>query len=614
MSKRPGTESSTRASKEQLGALRESARQAGRQLDREQEISVLNVAKTLDEINEGEALAYLDTRLSFIERQVERLTARRDEADRGLDAELKVMRARIEDALEAVGVTGAEQRKVTAEIESRLGGLVTDEERRTNEAVEDLRADVVGEVQKAVGKLQKTEARLKGEMRAFEEGMQEQSRALTATVTSGSSEIEESMAEVSQQVDSQLSAAAAEQTDQLRRFLEDFATARAEAIETVQVATSALEDSVAAVLPSVELRLDSERREAEAGMNEMKAEVRLQINEAFSRISSSFEKLSALLDGARKELVDALSSSEQKFSSSATRLESMIGQQARQMTASEQEWSSGLGELDQTLAQLKDRIEDFSTKLMTAESKRAGDANSAAKSAQELTSRVTLAETRIRDVAGEATGRLATRVEMLASQVESILEKESEAQESSGAVEYLSRRVGELAERSEESLVKINAIGRALTKDQPIPGVAVSESMPAVLTDRMDALEQSIAAVSLSVQQSPAPVADPAATSRLEKIERAINQLAARLRAGDGLGARIDGLEESVQRISEEPAGQSEPPLQARIEALERVLTNVPATLSSRQAEITERVSELERQSIRPSVTILPEKKKRGFF
>lgn len=588
LSKRAGAAPPTMASKEQLAALKESARQAGRQLDREQEISVLNVAKTLDEINEGEALAYLDTRLSFIERQVERLTARRDEADRGLDAELKVMRARIEDALEAVGATTADQRTAAAAIESRFGQLVTDEERRATEALDDFRGDLVGEVQKALGKLEKTEARLKGEMRAFEEGMQEQSRSLTETLSTGRVELEDSLTEVSQKVESQLAAAEAEQTDQLRRTLEDFETARAEVIETVQAAASAVEASFATTLPSVESRLDSERREVEASLSEMKAEVRLQINEAFSRISSSFEKLSALLDGARKELVERLSSSEQKFASSTTRLEWMMGQQVRQMAASEQEWSGGLAELDQILAELKDRIEEFSAKLVTAESRRAGDASSAATAIQGLASRVTLAETRLRDVAGEATGRLATRVEMLASQVASISEKAVSTEESSGAVEYLSRRVGELAERSDEFLVKINAIGRALTKGHPIPEIAVSESMPAALADRVEALEQSIAAVSQSVQNAPAQTTDPALTARLEQIERVITQLAARLKAGDDIGARI--------------------------EALERVLTNVPATLSSRQAEITERVSELERRSVGPSVTILPEKKRRGFF
>ncbi len=651
MSKRPGSAPPTRASKAQLESLKESARQAGRQLDREQEVSVLNVAKTLDEINEGEAFAHIDTRLSFMERQVERLTARRDEADRGLDAELKVMRARIEDALEAVGATGVDQRIAAAETESRLGQLVTDEERRATEALDEFRGDLVGEVQKTLGKLEKTEARLKGEMRAFQEGMQEQSRSLTETVSAGQADFEDSLTSVSEKVETQLAAAEAEQKDQFRRTLEDFETARAELIETVQAAASAVEAGSATIMPMVESRLDNERREVEAGLNEMKAEVRLQINEAFSRISSSFEKLSTLLDGARQELVERLSTSEAKFVSSATRLESKMGEQARQMAASEQEWSSGIGELDQTFADLKDRVEEFSDKLLAAESRRVGDAGSSATAIQELASRVTLAETRLRDVAGEATGRLATRVEMLASQVASISEKEAGAEESSGAVEYLSRRVGELAERSDEFLVKINAIGRALTKGHPIPEIAVSESMPAALADRMEALEQSIAAAKQSAQNAPAQTADPALTARLEQIEQVITQLAAQPQIEDGIGARIDSLEIALQRIAETPAPapgpaplpdrESEPSaLVARIEALERALTNVPATLSSRQAEITERVSELERQSdlwgsaasgapgslrraaatppnppsVGPSVTILPEKKKRGFF
>ena len=82
--------------------LRRTAVKAGRELDIEQADSVVSIARLLDNINEVESRADLQTRIVMLEEQVERLSARRDEVDQAIDSELDVLRTTIESAMEAV--------------------------------------------------------------------------------------------------------------------------------------------------------------------------------------------------------------------------------------------------------------------------------------------------------------------------------------------------------------------------------------------------------------------------------------------------------------------------------------------------------------------------------
>ncbi|HVE75291.1 MAG TPA: hypothetical protein VND22_00820 [Actinomycetota bacterium] len=93
-----------RASKAQIGSLKRRVQTAGKQLEQEQEESVLSLARALGEINEGEATAYLDSRLAAAEREIERLTEEREEMSAALDSEMNLMKVRMQAALEAVGV------------------------------------------------------------------------------------------------------------------------------------------------------------------------------------------------------------------------------------------------------------------------------------------------------------------------------------------------------------------------------------------------------------------------------------------------------------------------------------------------------------------------------
>lgn len=82
--------------------LRRTAVQAGRDLDDEQEDSVVSIARVLDEINEVENRTDLQARMLLLEEQVERLGARRDYLDQSLQSQLSVMKATLDGALEAI--------------------------------------------------------------------------------------------------------------------------------------------------------------------------------------------------------------------------------------------------------------------------------------------------------------------------------------------------------------------------------------------------------------------------------------------------------------------------------------------------------------------------------
>ena len=82
--------------------LRRTAVEAGRELDVEQEDSVVSIARVLDEINEVENRTDLQARILLLEEQLDRLNARRDEVDQSLQSQLNVMKTTLDGALEAI--------------------------------------------------------------------------------------------------------------------------------------------------------------------------------------------------------------------------------------------------------------------------------------------------------------------------------------------------------------------------------------------------------------------------------------------------------------------------------------------------------------------------------
>src|SRR5688572_14694546 len=86
------------------GHVRRVAFQSGRELDTEQNESVISIARVLGEIDDVESRTDLQTRMMQLEEQVERLSDRRDEMDQAIESKIHLLRTTLESALEAIAV------------------------------------------------------------------------------------------------------------------------------------------------------------------------------------------------------------------------------------------------------------------------------------------------------------------------------------------------------------------------------------------------------------------------------------------------------------------------------------------------------------------------------
>lgn len=198
----------TRAQTEAVKAVRRTAAQAGFQLTREQDDSVSHVTQTMAEIDENEDLAQLDGRLTFAERQIDRLATRRDLSDRGIDAELAVMRSRLDETLKAFAAGTQEHKQVVAAAERRLMALASEAERHSRAMLESLRVELTLKLEEAARSTAQLEARLRGEKQAFEEEASRRAGALARSVAQARELLEERIEEATRDLTVRLDAAA----------------------------------------------------------------------------------------------------------------------------------------------------------------------------------------------------------------------------------------------------------------------------------------------------------------------------------------------------------------------------------------------------------------------
>lgn len=695
-----------RGSKDDVDSVLENAAAAGRVLDAEQAESVGQLAQALEEISEGEALAHLDSRLAFVERQVERLASRRDEGDRGIQGELAVMRARIEDALEAVGATAEQQKEALSSLEKRLASVVVDAQRSSTDVVGSLRQEIVAKVQETAGRLEKLDARVRGEMKAFQEGFDERSRTMTKTIAEEGETLESRLAEegeifesrlaelgegvkertqesvaaveklLAQQTeshsgaieeiqaqfeesrsrmvtditarieslesraeamseeaiarvreagtnlenllgqveqrssDSAASAAearaaiekkAAEQAEQFeRRFAElsdetaqRLAAESAQVSEQVRAETAEVIEEIRGYLPTIEgqieghragleeqmiaekalvdERLSGQEREMGAQLSEWGAEVRMESQRLRESVEARSKTVAEALEVVRRDLLTRVQASEERAAGAAIRLQSLLDQQKREIVSDEEEWSGLLQEVGEDLSELKISVEELSGRVSTSEARRASDRGSSSAGVEGLSARLEALEQNVREAVEEMVAKQGTRLEMLASQVAGLSESEVAAEEQLGAVDYLKRRVGEMAERVDEIVVKVNAIGRYVTK----PGAGARLRAEAALPPDLD--------------------------GRLAAIEKAIEQLAESQTVpsvSEELLERIERLEHATADLSEAMAEQPE----------QITFVAQPPPAPDRGVDLSVRVDEPRRSN---QGTILPRKKRR---
>ena len=686
-----------KASKAQLDAVKRSAEALGEVLDKEQEESVLNLAQALDEINEGEALAHLDTRLAFIERQVERLAARRDEADRGMAGEFEVMRARLEDALNALGSTAAEHRDATLGLEKRLMGLVSEAETRYSESVDTLRSDLVSIVHDATAKFDKTESHLRGELSALEDGVEERTRStaseaqrlasmtsqleakareldekavsrsvefedkakqLEERVFSKASELEEHISSRSAELEANLSSRSAEleanlssKTSKLEATLSSktaelesrvaskvselearadskvaaieetlrssVETLTAQSVEAVDeqltdhkteiearllASTSSMKSSIATLQERLDGMFDSERREIQARISESQADVRIDLHKTREMLEEKLTSFAEAIDLLRTDIFSRIKSSEDKAAGAAVHLESTIAR-------GEAEWGSALHDFTSELSDMKIKVEELAGKVGSVEARRATETGASQVALDTLASRVEALDVRFRQMVEDALAKQATRIEVLASQVGAMSEAGSAEEERSGAVSYVSRKVAEMGQRIDEMSGRLTAVGNAIaTQTGRMPETV--EVLPPELDERIAMLEQRLAVLANQPRQD--AVAQGLQT-RIDAIERRLSQAPAAPGASEDLVSRIATVERVLSGLAARPQSDSAAGLVERLNAIERTLTNLPATMSSRQAELTQRVEELERRSASAS-NILPDKRRRGIW
>lgn len=750
-----------RATKSQVAAVRRTAKEASQELDREQEESVMGLAEALNEIGEGESFAQLDARVSFMERQVERLQARRDETDRGFQGELSVMRARIEDALEAVGGTAAEQKELGAALERRLTALVSESESGTSDLIETLRRDIVSQVEGATSRLSKAEARLRGETKALSGEVQEQVRAISESVAESQQEIQAVAETLTEQVDaaadeieqklSQIAAGVQEQTSatitqhdeeqqvrlaehsarmqdtakELRHSIDAIATeaeqlqmrvdqsllettnrvdeaiarlaeessvitsrsdslAQAISERVTELEVSLQEKSTAAELSldekfsqiaqaleekksadsealrtSLDQDLQEQKTDMEGRLGELRAEIRLASQRTKEHVERSIEGAEEATKALHQEVLVKLQDAQERAGNSIIRLEQSVGQHEKRLSAGETEWANETNGLNQELSDLKIRVEELVGRVASYEARTATERGSSQVAVEALVARLDVIERRVREAVEETSAKNATRLEMLSSQVDRMKASEGEAQEHSAGLEYLSKRVGEIAEKLDEALTKVNALGKYVTKRAGLVEGKDTLVMPADVLEKVKEIESKLAGSAEDRASDERLGAMERKVGELIKVVRAIadqpQKLEQRMAALEGAGipseiaARLDRLDQAVTNQGPSPeilerldrldkaiarptappevlerldraekaiaqprvaaTSQPSPDLEARIDSLERVISSLSSTISNRQAQLIARMDQIE-QAPAPSPNILPQRKK----
>lgn len=574
---RMGDERIPRASRAQLSAVRRTAEEAGRELDRQQAVSVINLAEALGEITQDEAVGHLEARLSFLERRVERLTARREESDRGFEGEQAVMRARLEDVLEAVGATAEEQREALLLMEKQLRSTVSEAEAALSRDAAGLRNELASATEAASDRLEWAEARLSGETGSLEDRLRELAGSLAqvreeeergaaersernravegvseglvalaadveARIEEGSLHLDLSLAALESQVkaagtaleeelatirgeigarvesieggvEQRLAEVRAEQAAGAEEMQSGFDSARARLVDDLSKRAVALERRIseageASLDASREVR---ERMESLAGALEARASERERWLEGQleARTAGMEERLTGRmleagegLEALRRDLLLRLESAEAAAAANARHLEARLDETHRNLTSDESEWGEALREVTGDLSTIRTRLEALTGRVASGDARRATERGSTQVAVEGLTARLEILEKRVRESVDEVSARHLSRLEALASQVEDVRRGGVAAEERSGELAHLSRRITDLAERVGSLAARPSAAphpdagaadnaGRLAALERLIVGIlARISSRQAQLSARVERLEQ----------------------------------------------------------------------------------------------------------------------------
>ena len=390
----------TKASKSELEWVRKRAEKADKELDREQTNTVITIARALEDIADTEARAKLDTRLTMVEEQLERLLERRDQVDQATQAELAVMRARIEEALEAMGSASESQRLAWIAMEERLSAMSAPREAGEDASLESRDAGQSQEPQPST-RVSRKEAALQTAVDDLEERARKSGRQIMDDVQATVERWHSEVADVTGMLQDHIQKAErARQSASKKALAEMEAKAKAllgsleaRAAEIEQLYGRLVEESLqdkpttdggakAEDTPSdpdefYALPGNGGHKEVPEGsgvaadpysmrelisveldqrISEAKNDLRLELFELRSSVEKSLAGLGELIDGSRKNYLAGIKTAEEKAARAAVHLDSLIRDLRLQVDRDRKQWSGMLRLVAGDLAQLQIRL------------------------------------------------------------------------------------------------------------------------------------------------------------------------------------------------------------------------------------------------------------------
>ena len=193
--------------------------------------------EVIGQLEVANSLSDLEARLDSIELDIARVASERENDTRRVSGEMDVMKARVEDALNAVTETAQDLRDAWVTIDSKIAELIDGRVDGSQKGVEGLRAQLTSGIEATRMAIEAVEARLHGEIEALSGTSSEQVRGMTDLVETARARIDEIVAGVEGRVvevmaGSKLSAGAlGDEIQTMSEQIRDEITAREKAVE-----------------------------------------------------------------------------------------------------------------------------------------------------------------------------------------------------------------------------------------------------------------------------------------------------------------------------------------------------------------------------------------------
>ena len=152
--------------------------------------------EVIGQLEVANSLSALESRLDSIELDLSRISAARDADSRHVTGEMDVMKARVEDALNAVTETAQDLRDAWIGIDTKIAELVDGRIGEQQKILEALRAQLSSGVESTRLAIDAAEARLQGEVEALSGTSSEQVRGVGELVEQARAKIDEIVAGV----------------------------------------------------------------------------------------------------------------------------------------------------------------------------------------------------------------------------------------------------------------------------------------------------------------------------------------------------------------------------------------------------------------------------------